>query len=79
MYNESVLELPDANYSKKGQDVTDSSRMMVAPVLLGEPVVKSQSLEHATARTPKMMKTFDSGSLVLIKVILLKESEKEVL
>jgi len=45
-------------------------------ILQGESDVKSQSLEHATVHSPEMMKTFDSGSLVLIKGILLKESEK---
>ncbi|RDX88008.1 hypothetical protein CR513_30454, partial [Mucuna pruriens] len=59
IYDESALELPDSNGSKKGQDVTDSSGMMVAPVPLGEPVVKNQSLENAAAHTPEMKKTSD--------------------
>ncbi|TKY70926.1 hypothetical protein E2542_SST07220 [Spatholobus suberectus] len=59
IHDESALELPDANDSKKGQDVTDSSGVMVAPVPLREPVVKNQSLENAAAHTPEMKKTSD--------------------
>ncbi|XP_020216110.1 methyl-CpG-binding domain-containing protein 13 isoform X2 [Cajanus cajan] len=49
----------DANDLKKGQVVTDSSGMMVAPVPLSEPLVTNQSLENAVAHSPEMKKTSD--------------------
>lgn len=49
----------DANDLKKGQVVTDSSGMMVAPVPLSEPLVTNQSLENAVPHTPEMKKTSD--------------------
>ncbi|XP_022631333.1 methyl-CpG-binding domain-containing protein 13 isoform X1 [Vigna radiata var. radiata] len=49
----------------KRQKLTQSAANQQLAV--GQRDVKSQSLEHATAHTPEMMKTFDSGSLALIK------------
>ncbi|KAK7406159.1 hypothetical protein VNO78_07779 [Psophocarpus tetragonolobus] len=63
IYTGSALELSDANDSKKGQDMTDSSEMMVAPIPLGETVVKNQSLENATAFSPELKKTSDSDDV----------------
>ncbi|KAL2348061.1 hypothetical protein Fmac_002061 [Flemingia macrophylla] len=49
----------DANDPKVAQVVTDSSEMMVAPVFLGEPLIKNQSLANAASHSSEMKRTSD--------------------
>ncbi|TKY60597.1 Methyl-CpG-binding domain-containing protein 13 [Spatholobus suberectus] len=73
--DESSLELPDANSSRKGQNANVPSGTMVASVPMVESVVKMHSLEDGAASSSEMKKTSDPGT-ALLKNESLKESEK---